>query len=765
MEPGANTAGAAMFQELRVIQGSNVAGNRQWVNRLDIIIQACSIVDYRFYISGTGDFIFEPPMYDFSPVDFGTWENVFTYDYHVQHESLDEERNDINTVVIAKGTITGRRDVQEDQSLTDYGEIPYAIVWSPALVSRLGMQVEVITFPRITNQKRLQQLAALHFQKKIGLVDTYDMTTVYRPWSVVNRPVYNKYRTRYALVDEVANSLPVTNNQGEPQTQLSMSYTRPLDEAGIPRFITGGASQAVFFGETANNASIAELISDRTQALRDAISKIQRDRSKLTTQELRNIKDAFSGLLPLGQDPYNVIQVIDVEGEAAETIGSTQEELLQEVDDGLAEYDKYKSNGNIVDTADPKELEATLALVDESIEKLKTYGIKVQAKKGEVNYGKSGLYSTEMDVDTDEDDTAPEPAAQPTKPERNLEGFILEWNNINQGHIVYPITREDKATIISYLTWQGIPEDFVLWTWLQAFAYQYTAGQSLATFITTGQARSTNPVPSAPSVPNSSKLVGGFGYVRSRYPNGSPKHVHQGVDIGNIADAPIVAALSGEVTHASEIWESGFSGYGKHVAIKCDEKDSLWCLYAHMNSVNVSVGDHVYKGQQLGTVGATGFYKTKEINGETVTIPVDERTDNTKNGIPHLHWETAVAPYPQKGSEINRINPVDFLEPTIDEDTAPDAVIEAVNGVLGGTIASRNTKATIYKAGAVIETKMSKVKGRRLKGEDAADAYAGSYRKVGAPIAIEEGFERDVNFFFENPEGIEIPITAYRQES
>lgn len=765
MEPGANTAGAAIFQELKIVQGANAATNRQWTNRLDILVQACTVVDYRFYVSGTGDLIFEPPMYDFSPRDFGTWENIFSYDYHVQHESLDEERNEITTVVVAIGTITGRRDVSEEQSLTDFGAIPHAVIWSPTLVSRLGMQIEVITFPRIIDNKRLQQLASLHFQKKIGLADTYDMTTVYRPWSAINRPVYNKYRTRFALVDEVANTLPVTNNQGEPQTQLSLSYTRPLDEAGIPRYITGGASQAVFFGETANNASIAELIAKRAQSLRDAIGKLQRDRSKLTTQELRKIREAFNGFLPIGQDIYNVIKVVNAESEAADTIGSTEEDILQDLDDSLAIYDQYKSNNTIIDASNPKELDAILASVDEAIAKLKTYGVNVESKSGEVNYGKSGIYSTEMDVDTDEDDNAIEPAAQPTKPERGAQGFVLEWGNLSQGTITYPITREDRATIISYLTWQGIPEDLVLWTWLQAFALQYPTEQSLATFIATKQARSTNPVPSAPSVPQGNSCIGCFGYVRSRYPNGSPKHRHQGVDIGDTADVPIIAALSGEVTHASEVWETGFSGYGKHVAIKCDEKDDLWCLYAHMNSVAVNVGDHVYKGQQLGTVGATGFYRTREINGESVTVPVEERTDDTRSGIPHLHWETATHAYPQPGGEVNRISPVDFLEPTIDEDMAPDAIITIVNGVLDGSIPSKNTKATIYKAGSIIERRISKITGRRLKGSDAAAAYAARYKQVGSPISIDEGFTRDVNWFFENSEGIEIPITAYRQES
>ncbi len=763
MEPSAGTTGESMWKELKIIDGSNVAGNRQWLNRLNLIADACNVLDYRFYVSGCGDLVFEPPMYDFSPSDFGTWKNVFEYNHHTLGETLDEERNQIKTVVVATGSYTGLKNVVESEGITNY--IPkYVVVWSPMLVARFGMQVEVLNYPCIRSLKRLKQLAYLYFQKMIGLADVYDIQTVYRPWPALNRPIYNKYKARFALVSEFSHTLPVTQTAGDPQSQLALSYTRPLDEAGIPRYLTGGAAQAVFFGEVSGNASIAETIAKRAQSLRDAISKIQRNKESLTSFELAKIREVFGGFLPLGQDVYNVIKLLEAESSAKNVDGSTEEENLKKLDENRKNLEAWKLQNEIIDSATPKEIDPLLEIIDTNIQTLKDYGVKVKKSNGDVNAGQSGVYDIYMDNDTDEDENAPEPAAQPSPPERGAQGFVLKWDNINQGSITYTITREDRATLISYLTWQGQPIDFVLWTWLQGFAYQYPTISSLSSYITTEAAKTANPVPSAPTVPQGN-CIGCFGYVRKRNNNGTPKHTHQGVDIGNTTGQPIVAALSGDVTHASEAWEAGFSGYGKHVVVKSDKYDNKWTLYAHMDTVSVKVGDRVYKGQQLGTVGATGFYRTRTINGKSQTIPVDERTSNTKNGIPHLHWEVATHQYPQSSSETNRINPVPFLEAYIDEEEAPDYIINTINDVLSGVTTSRNTKATIYLSGTYVEIKAKRITKQSLKGLAAAEKITQRYKKLGTPISIDEGFDKKLNYFFENPDGISIPIEAYREET
>jgi murein DD-endopeptidase MepM/ murein hydrolase activator NlpD len=80
---------------------------------------------------------------------------------------------------------------------------------------------------------------------------------------------------------------------------------------------------------------------------------------------------------------------------------------------------------------------------------------------------------------------------------------------------------------------------------------------------------------------------------------------HRGIDISgaNASGSLVVAGASGVVTEAG--WSTG--GYGNYVMI--DHGNGVETLYAHMldNSLMVSAGDYVTKGQAIGRVGNTGY--------------------------------------------------------------------------------------------------------------------------------------------------------------
>jgi len=123
-----------------------------------------------------------------------------------------------------------------------------------------------------------------------------------------------------------------------------------------------------------------------------------------------------------------------------------------------------------------------------------------------------------------------------------------------------------------------------------------------------GQIRSTQsaapaaaPAAAAPvaDIPSSSGLVwpvsgpvtSGFGWRWGR--------IHEGVDIGASAGAPIVAAAGGRVVYAS--W---MGGYGNLVVV--DHGGGLATAYAHQSSFAVTGGQSVGQGQTVGYVGCTG---------------------------------------------------------------------------------------------------------------------------------------------------------------
>ena len=77
---------------------------------------------------------------------------------------------------------------------------------------------------------------------------------------------------------------------------------------------------------------------------------------------------------------------------------------------------------------------------------------------------------------------------------------------------------------------------------------------------------------------------------------------HYAFDIADTSKPPIWAAGSGKVVKASSGTWGG--GYGNHIII--DHGNGLKTLYAHMDYLDVSVGDIVEQGQVLGRMGKTG---------------------------------------------------------------------------------------------------------------------------------------------------------------
>jgi murein DD-endopeptidase MepM/ murein hydrolase activator NlpD len=121
--------------------------------------------------------------------------------------------------------------------------------------------------------------------------------------------------------------------------------------------------------------------------------------------------------------------------------------------------------------------------------------------------------------------------------------------------------------------------------------------------------------------------------------------VHSGVDIDAPKGTPVLAAASGEVVWAG--WglfynsENQNDPYGQAVAIRHDfgyDGQRLFTIYAHMEEVDVSVGQRVEAGSQLGLVGETG-----RVTG------------------PHLHFEVRLG----ENNFFSTRNPELWLSPPI----------------------------------------------------------------------------------------------------
>ena len=97
--------------------------------------------------------------------------------------------------------------------------------------------------------------------------------------------------------------------------------------------------------------------------------------------------------------------------------------------------------------------------------------------------------------------------------------------------------------------------------------------------------------------PSSGRITSGFG-GRSSPTEGASSN-HKGIDIAGSRGQAIKAADGGTVTYAG--WMGGY-GY----LVEINHGNGYVTRYGHNSSLTVSVGDHVYKGQQIARVGSTG---------------------------------------------------------------------------------------------------------------------------------------------------------------
>lgn len=100
---------------------------------------------------------------------------------------------------------------------------------------------------------------------------------------------------------------------------------------------------------------------------------------------------------------------------------------------------------------------------------------------------------------------------------------------------------------------------------------------------------------------------------------------HTGIDIAapnhKVGD-PVAAFMAGTVIYADSIsW-----GYGTHVVL--DNGNHITSIYGHLNSLNVTKGEHVEMGQIIGTRGSTGWSTGPHVHFEVRVygIPVNPRT-------------------------------------------------------------------------------------------------------------------------------------------
>jgi len=100
-------------------------------------------------------------------------------------------------------------------------------------------------------------------------------------------------------------------------------------------------------------------------------------------------------------------------------------------------------------------------------------------------------------------------------------------------------------------------------------------------------------------IPVDDAIISGV-YGSQRILNGIPKWPHYGLDFAQKTGTPVKAMNNGIVTLAEE--DLFYTG----ATLIFDHGHGVSTLYMHLNEIFVKVGDHVEKGDLVGTVGSSG---------------------------------------------------------------------------------------------------------------------------------------------------------------
>lgn len=216
------------------VQLPEIVGSREWINRADFIRQIVEMVGYQWFVTASGDIIFEFGQMDFLPQFYGAFKNVYEYDYHLISDNFGDEVGNPPAALVA----VGGYDFQLAGGAGDTNEalLPRAWVESNMIASKYGVTVETVTFPYTTDVDLLCLLAAVAYAKRLSEANTISFQSVYRPYLFPNRPQLIKPRERMATIETVSHTL---NILGEPSTQVEVKYVRFKGADGVYRLICG----------------------------------------------------------------------------------------------------------------------------------------------------------------------------------------------------------------------------------------------------------------------------------------------------------------------------------------------------------------------------------------------------------------------------------------------------------------------------------------------------------------------------------------------
>lgn len=217
-------------------------GSANMSNRMEVIEQMCSTIDYQIQVNTMGDILFEFPMYDFLPEAFGKYKYTMALSDSIKSQEFNDEGegNPITGLMVTGGRHNDDESFQAEDRLKDLLYTVY--IKSEFLASKYGGICESLPVPwalgvwddedKAENTEKLQQLASfgvIEFVKRVAKMSSMSLTGMYNPYVWPNKPIVNRNVRRAALLGSVNHSIQIN---GSCSTSVSCEFVRHADIDG-----------------------------------------------------------------------------------------------------------------------------------------------------------------------------------------------------------------------------------------------------------------------------------------------------------------------------------------------------------------------------------------------------------------------------------------------------------------------------------------------------------------------------------------------------
>jgi hypothetical protein len=213
---------------------------REYMSVQEIIDQVCERIDYQLTVTGSGDLVFEFPMYDFLPEDMGEeFKAVFAVSDSVKSHTLNDESN--SNPVTGLRVVGGYSDSTAGTPPSDekVKALQYtAYIVHELLAYRYGPVIEDYAIPSVLNgpsnqrgddeyRRLLTVFGVIEFLKRLSEMSSMTIDSIYNPFVLPNRPYYYNYGRRLGYTEAIQTTLSLFSNA---DTNVSTKYIRRVDD-------------------------------------------------------------------------------------------------------------------------------------------------------------------------------------------------------------------------------------------------------------------------------------------------------------------------------------------------------------------------------------------------------------------------------------------------------------------------------------------------------------------------------------------------------